>query len=171
MPCGRPHHVFDVALSRIKLSGSGPGGVPLAREKAIKSDEYSSTERQHSRTSPLPQNIVSSVGYTLFDKRRLAGDGVSSVTDRWLQKKYRRQAVFHIPRVCCKTAQPRKGCGISHCSLACSGRGRTDQNAGTTAPLYFSIRKALSSGLFSAATSFFMASESLLSGRATRMLA
>ncbi|WP_205901034.1 hypothetical protein, partial [Pseudomonas viridiflava] len=63
--------VFDIALSRIKLSGSG-----LVREKTSTSDEYSSPEIQYSRTSPLPQNPVSSVTYGLFDKRRFAGDWV-----------------------------------------------------------------------------------------------
>ncbi len=48
---------------------------------------------------------------------------------------------------------------------------RSDQNAGNTAPLYFSARKVFTSGLCKAATSFFIASESLLSGRATRMFA
>lgn len=48
-------------------------------------------------------------------------------------------------------------------------RGRApDQKAGTTAPLYFFSMKALTSGLVSAAESFFKASLSLLSGRATR---
>ncbi|WP_205900943.1 hypothetical protein, partial [Pseudomonas viridiflava] len=67
--------VFDVALSRSKLSGSG-----LVREKASTSDEYSSPEIQHSRTSPLPQNRFFSVSYRLFDKRRFADDGVSSAS-------------------------------------------------------------------------------------------
>ncbi|WP_205924970.1 hypothetical protein, partial [Pseudomonas viridiflava] len=54
------------------------------REKASTSDEYSSPEIQYSRTNgtppgPLPQNRVSSVGYRLFDKRRLAGDAVDAV--------------------------------------------------------------------------------------------
>ncbi|WP_205903219.1 hypothetical protein, partial [Pseudomonas viridiflava] len=89
---GRHHHVFDVALSRSKLGGSG-----LVREKACTSDEYSSAELQHSRTNgtppgPLPQNPVSSVGCRLFDKRRLAGDGFSSVTDVALEISDRWQA-------------------------------------------------------------------------------
>ncbi|MNH31936.1 hypothetical protein D3C79_923480 [compost metagenome] len=59
--------------------------------------------------------------------------------------------------------------------LACRRMGRkaapgiSDQNAGTTAPLYFSLMNCFTSGECSAAASFFMASESLLSGRATRM--
>ncbi|WP_206321039.1 hypothetical protein, partial [Pseudomonas viridiflava] len=48
----------------------------LVREKTSTSDEYSSPEIQYSRTSPLPQNPVSSVTYGLFDKRRFAGDWV-----------------------------------------------------------------------------------------------
>lgn len=44
-----------------------------------------------------------------------------------------------------------------------------DQNAGTTAPLYFSLMNWRTSSLCSAAASFCMASLSLLSGRATRM--
>jgi len=87
---GRPHHVFDVALPRGKLSGSG-----LVRECSISATAYASDVPAFSRTSPLPQNPVSSVGYRLFDKRRLAGDGVCSVTDRSLQKKHRRQAASH----------------------------------------------------------------------------
>ncbi len=46
--------------------------------------------------------------------------------------------------------------------------GMWDQNAGTTAPLYFSMMNCFTSGECSAAASFFMSSESLLSGRATR---
>ena len=47
--------------------------------------------------------------------------------------------------------------------------GMLAQNAGTTAPLYFSMMNCFTSGECSAAASFFMSSESLLSGRATRM--
>ncbi len=77
---GRPHHVFDVALSRSKLSGSG-----LVREKASTSDEYSSPEIQYSRTNgtppgPLPQNRVPSVGYRLFDKSGLVRECSISAT-------------------------------------------------------------------------------------------
>ncbi len=43
------------------------------------------------------------------------------------------------------------------------------QNAGSTAPLYFSWMNCFTSGECRAPTSFFSASESLLSGRATRM--
>ncbi|WP_205902082.1 hypothetical protein, partial [Pseudomonas viridiflava] len=65
--CGRRHHVFDVALSRSKLSGSG-----LVREKTCASDEYSSAELQYSRTNgtppgPLPQKRVHPADYRLFD--------------------------------------------------------------------------------------------------------
>ncbi len=35
------------------------------------------------------------MGYFMFDKRRLAGDGVSSVTEMSLRKTYRRQAASH----------------------------------------------------------------------------
>ncbi len=35
--------------------GSGPGGVPLVREKAGTSDAYAVAEILHSRTSPLPR--------------------------------------------------------------------------------------------------------------------
>ncbi len=90
--CGRRHHVFDVALSRGKLSGSG-----LVREKASTSDEYSSSEIQYSRTSPLPQNRVPSVGYRLFDKRRLAGDAVDAVCQENRVVVHRRQAASHGP--------------------------------------------------------------------------
>jgi len=59
-------------------------------------------------------------------------------------------------------------------SRALAGRGFFKgavgyQNAGTTAPLYFSRMNCFTSGLCRAAASFFMASLSLLSGRATRM--
>ncbi|SMS07689.1 unnamed protein product [Pseudomonas viridiflava] len=37
-----PHQVFDVALSRSKLGGSGPGGVPLVRECSISATAYAS---------------------------------------------------------------------------------------------------------------------------------
>ncbi len=73
--CGRRHHVFDVALSRGKLSGSG-----LVRECSISVTAYASDVPAFSRTSPLPQNPVSSVGYRLFDKSRLAGDAVDAVS-------------------------------------------------------------------------------------------
>ncbi len=46
---------------------------------------------------PLPQNPVSSVGYRLFDKRRLAGDGVKSVNAGLPEKTHRRQAASHSP--------------------------------------------------------------------------
>jgi len=46
---------------------------------------------------------------------------------------------------------------------------RPNQNAGSTAPLYFSVMNFFTSGLCSAAASFFMASLSLLSARDTRM--
>src|SRR5471030_2393320 len=45
----------------------------------------------------------------------------------------------------------------------------SDQNAGRIAPLYFSRMNAFTSGVCRAATSFFTASESLLSSRVTRM--
>jgi hypothetical protein len=45
-----------------------------------------------------------------------------------------------------------------------------DQNAGTTAPLYFSSMNCLTSALCRALTSFCTASASLLSARVTRML-
>ena len=48
------------------------------------------------------------------------------------------------------------------------GSQRANQNAGSTAPLYFLAMKAFTSGLVSALASFCMASLSLLSGRATR---
>ncbi len=44
-----------------------------------------------------------------------------------------------------------------------------DQNAGLIAPLYFSSMNFFTSGVCRAATSFFTASESLLSSRVTRM--
>ncbi len=44
-----------------------------------------------------------------------------------------------------------------------------NQNAGNTAPLYFSVMNFFTSGLCRAAASFFMASLSLLSARDTRM--
>ncbi len=67
---GRRHHVFNVALSRSKLGGSG-----LVRECSISATAYASDVPAYSRTSPLLQkNRVSSVSYRLFDKRRLAGD-------------------------------------------------------------------------------------------------
>ncbi len=95
--CGRRHHVFDVALSRSKLGGSG-----LVREKACTSDEYSSAELQHSRTNgtppgPLPQNPLPSVAYRLFDKRRLAGDAVDAVSQENRVIVHRRQAASHGP--------------------------------------------------------------------------
>ena len=43
------------------------------------------------------------------------------------------------------------------------------QNAGLIAPLYFSSMNFFTSGVCRAATSFFTASESLLSSRVTRM--
>ena len=50
-------------------------------------------------------------------------------------------------------------------------KDRSDQNAGTTAPLYLVSMNCLVSGLCNAATSFWMAGESLLSSRVTRMFA
>ena len=93
--CGRRHHVFDLALSRSKLSGSG-----LVREKVITSDAYLSTEIQYSRTNgtppgPLPQNPVPSVVYRLFDKRRLAGDAASAVSQADHVIVHRRQVASH----------------------------------------------------------------------------
>ncbi|WP_205966217.1 hypothetical protein, partial [Pseudomonas viridiflava] len=47
---GRRHHVFDVALSRSKLRGSG-----LVRECSISATAYASDVPAFSRTSPLLQ--------------------------------------------------------------------------------------------------------------------
>ncbi|WP_205863405.1 hypothetical protein, partial [Pseudomonas viridiflava] len=67
----------------------------LVREKASTFDEYSSSEIQYSRTSPLPQNPVSSVGYRLFDKRGLARDAVDAVYQKKRVIVHRRQAASH----------------------------------------------------------------------------
>ncbi|WP_205914745.1 hypothetical protein, partial [Pseudomonas viridiflava] len=64
---------------------------------ACTSDEYSSAELQHSRTSPLPQNPVSSVGCRLFDKRRLAGDAFDAGCQENRVIVHRRQAASHGP--------------------------------------------------------------------------
>ncbi len=79
---GRRHYVFDGALWRSKLRGSG-----LVREKVITSDKYSSTEIQYSLTSPLPQNRVYSISYRLFDKRQRVSQvplTFSDHTRKWL---------------------------------------------------------------------------------------
>ncbi|WP_204955322.1 hypothetical protein, partial [Pseudomonas viridiflava] len=75
-------YVFDVALSRSKLGGSG-----LVRECSISATAYASDVLAFSRTNgtppgPLPQNRVPSVGYRLFDKKRLAGDAFCETTYR-----------------------------------------------------------------------------------------
>ncbi len=93
--CGRRHYVFDVALSRSKLGGSG-----LVRECSISATAYASDVPAFSRTNgtppgPLPQNRFPSVGYRLFDKRRLAGHGVSPVTAKLPSASHRRQAASH----------------------------------------------------------------------------
>ncbi|WP_206288394.1 hypothetical protein, partial [Pseudomonas viridiflava] len=49
----------------------------LVRECSVSATAYASDVPAFSRTSPLPQNPVSSVSYRLFDKRRLAGDSIS----------------------------------------------------------------------------------------------
>ncbi len=95
--CGRRHHVFDVALSRSKLGGSG-----LVRECSISATAYASDVPAFSRTNgtppgPLPQNPVPSVGYRLFDKRRLAGDAVDAVCQENRVIVHRRQAASHGP--------------------------------------------------------------------------
>jgi len=76
MFCRRRHHVFDVALSRSKLGGSG-----LVRECSISATAYASDVPAFSRTNgtppgPLPQNRVSSVSYRLFDKSALAREWI-----------------------------------------------------------------------------------------------
>ncbi|WP_205903161.1 hypothetical protein, partial [Pseudomonas viridiflava] len=48
-----------------------------------------------SPASRLPQKRVQSADYVLFDKRRLAGDGVRPVTAAWPEKTLRRQAASH----------------------------------------------------------------------------
>ncbi|WP_205903536.1 hypothetical protein, partial [Pseudomonas viridiflava] len=53
----------------------------LVRECSNSATAYASDVPAFSRTNgtppgPLPQNLVSSVAYRLFDKRRLAGDSV-----------------------------------------------------------------------------------------------
>ena len=73
---GRRHHVFDVTLSRGKLSGSG-----LVREYSISAFAYASDVTAFSRTNgtppgPLPQNRVSSVAYRLFDKSGLVRESL-----------------------------------------------------------------------------------------------
>uniref|UniRef100_UPI00197F11C5 hypothetical protein n=1 Tax=Pseudomonas viridiflava TaxID=33069 RepID=UPI00197F11C5 len=52
----------------------------LVRECSVSATAYASNVLAFSRTSPLPQNPVSSVVYRLFDKRRLAGDAFSEAT-------------------------------------------------------------------------------------------
>ncbi|WP_205902216.1 hypothetical protein, partial [Pseudomonas viridiflava] len=45
----------------------------------------------------LPQNLVSSVAYRLFDKRRLAGDAVDAAGQESRVIVHRRQAASHSP--------------------------------------------------------------------------
>jgi hypothetical protein len=73
-----------------------------------------------------------------------------------------------VPSAHSKKAGPFAGSGFSRIGQPFAG---LDQNAGTTAPLYFSSMKRFTSGEFSAAISFLKAGEFLLSSRATSKLA
>ncbi|WP_439884858.1 hypothetical protein ACTACK_25035 [Pseudomonas syringae] len=93
--CGRRHHIFDIALSRGKLRGSG-----LVRECCISATAYASDVPPFSRTSQLPQNPVSSVAYRLFDKRGLGLGGNRTLNDNAVYQEnpvivHRRQAASH----------------------------------------------------------------------------
>ncbi|WP_206318101.1 hypothetical protein, partial [Pseudomonas viridiflava] len=69
----------------------------LVRECSVSATAYASDVPAFSRTSPLPQNPVSSVSYRLFDKRRLAGDVVDAVSQENHVIVHRRQAACHSP--------------------------------------------------------------------------
>ncbi|WP_205948296.1 hypothetical protein, partial [Pseudomonas viridiflava] len=63
----------------------------------VSATAYASDVPAFSRTSPLPQNPVSSVSYRLFDKRRLAGDVVDAVGQENHVIVHRRKAASHSP--------------------------------------------------------------------------
>ena len=91
----------------------------------------------------------------------MLANAMGQIKKCWLTQRIREQARSHRDGV----PGTKKGALMAP-PFRCSN---LNQNAGNTAPLYFSVMNFFTSGLCSAAASFFMASLSLLSARDTRM--